>query len=123
MSKDSDTYTNFMNALDVINRAIDENRDSIIYGKLFELGDKLLEGKKFGAEVYRDDPESPHDYFTVRWHNNKLELEARGKNSPDLAWKVSEDYLQDVSENPESYIKQPAKLDIQWLLSRAGVNT
>jgi hypothetical protein len=114
----ADTYDLFMGTVDVINEALEEHADTPVLKNVLSLADKVASGKQFGVAVYKDNPDKPFDYFTVRMNNKKVELAARGKESPDIAWKVSQDYLADVCEDPQAYIDNPAKLDLDWLKSR-----
>lgn len=112
------SYELFMGALNVINDAMEKYRDTAIIKDILSLVDDQTAGRKFGVAVYKDEPDNPFDYFTVRLHNKKLELVSRGKDAPDIDWKVSMEYLQDINENSGDYIDNPLKLDIEWLLSR-----
>jgi hypothetical protein len=107
-----------MKTLDVFNEAIAAHESASPYREILAMGDKLFGGKNVGVAVYKDNPDQPFDYFTVRFLNGKLELVARGKQEPEIAWKVSQDYLSKVSENPRDYIDNPVKLDWDWLKSR-----
>lgn len=117
----ANTYDLFMGYLDVVNRALDEHSDTPVIGQLLSLMNKLSEGRKFGAAIYKTDPQSPFDYFTVRVANGQVELDSRGKDNPDIDWRISQDYLAEVNAEPERYVKNPAKLDLDWLKSRLGV--
>ena len=113
-----DIYDLFTGALDVTNKAIDENRDSGFYGALISAWDKYLDGHKAGVAVYDEDPDQPFDYFTIRYAHGKFELQSRGKSEHDTEWKVSREYLQSLVDDPQAYIDHPAKLDIDWLKDR-----
>lgn len=115
---DRDIYETFTKALDVTNRSIEENRGSGFYGTLISAWDKYLNGHKAGVEIYNEDPDKPFDYFTVRYVNGKFELQSRGKSEHDTEWKVSRKYLESLVDNPQAYIDNPAKLDIDWLKDR-----
>jgi hypothetical protein len=112
------TYDLFMGTVDVINEAIEENADKPVVKNVIDIADKLASGKQFGVAVYKEDPDKPFDYFTVRLQDKKVQLAARGKESPDIAWKVSQHYLATVCDNPRRYIDNPARLDLDWLKSR-----
>ena len=118
----TDTYTAFMDTVDVVNSAVIQHRDKPVIRQLLAAADKTLDGKRFGVAVYRGDADTPHDYFTLAYRQGKLELASRGKDKPDIAWKVSQDYLREVSSNPQAYIDNPARLDLDWLKSRAGMS-
>lgn len=112
---EKDIYDLFMKALDVTNRSLEENRDSAFYGTLISGMDKYLDGHKAGVAIYDEDPKKPFDYFTLRYANGKFEIQSRGKSEHDTEWRVSREYLASLAENPDTYIKHPAKLDIDWL--------
>ncbi|HKL63677.1 MAG TPA: hypothetical protein VJ883_09940 [Woeseiaceae bacterium] len=112
---DKDIYDLFTEALDVTNRALDANRDSAFYGTLISGMDKYLDGHRAAVAVSDDDPQEPFDYFTVRYLTGKFEILSRGKSEHDTEWRVSREYLDSVARNPDEYIEQPAKLDIEWL--------
>ena len=115
---EKDSYEQFMGALEVTNDALTELRDTPVIKSIVELMDKQAEGRKFGVAVYENDAENPHDYFTVRMHNSKLQLASPGKDAPDIDWTVSMHYLRDINQNPKKYIEDPWKLDVEWLKNR-----
>ena len=117
-SESNDSYDLFMGALDVTNEALDKLREKPLIKDLVKLMDKHAEGRKLGVAVYSDDPSKPHDYFTVRVHNQSLQLDSRGKDAPEIDWKVSTDYLKQINEDPQAFIDNPLKLDLEWLKSR-----
>tara|TARA_R110002072_G_scaffold136302_3_gene278660 strand:+ start:962 stop:1342 length:381 start_codon:yes stop_codon:yes gene_type:complete len=116
--KSNDSYDLFMGALDVINDALNKLRDKPLIKNIINLMDEQAEGRKFGVAVYDTDVDSPHDYFTIRMHNESLQLASHGKDAPDIDWKVSMEFLRDINENPQKYIDDPWKLDIEWLKDR-----
>jgi hypothetical protein len=116
----ADTYDLFMSTVDVFNRAIERHGDKPVIRQVVAGADKALSGQRLGVAVYKDDADTPFDYFTLAYNNGKFELASRGKDAPDIAWKVSQDYLKKVANNPEDYEKNPAKLDFDWIKSRAG---
>ncbi len=115
------TYDLFMGYLDVINDALEKHSDTPVIGELADWIADLTESKKFGAAIYDSDPKSPYDYFTVRIANGKIELDSRGKNEPEIDWRVAKDFLVEVNENPQEYIDNPLKLDLEWMKSRVGL--
>jgi hypothetical protein len=57
----------------------------------------------------------------VRFREGRLELVDHGKREPELTWKVSRSYLDEITRDPETYVENPAKLDWEWLKSRVGI--
>lgn len=113
-----DPYDLFMGYLDVVNEALEEHDDTPVVGDILSMMEKVGEGKKFGAAIYKSDPKEPFDYFTVRLSDGKVELDSRGKRDPDIDFRVAQDFLVDVNEHPKDYVDNPLKLDIDWLKSR-----
>ncbi|MCK7593884.1 hypothetical protein [Pseudomarimonas salicorniae] len=111
----NDHYTLFMDALDVVNRSLKENRGEGVYGKLIEGFDKFADKHVSAVALYGDDPAHPFDYFTIKYTAGRFELVERGKGEHNTEWKVSKDYLVSVVENPQEYIDNPAKLDLEWM--------
>jgi hypothetical protein len=116
--KVNDTTPRFAEALNVMNKALEAHRDEIPYKQLIQAADKLADGTRFGVAVYKDDPDTPHDYYTTTWDNGQLALVEHGKQDPDITWKVSDEYIDKVADNPREYIEHPAKLDWDWLKTR-----
>ena len=114
----NDSYDLFMGALEVTNKALDSLRSKPVIKEMVSLMDKHAEGRKFGVAVYGSNPDNPHDYYTVRIQNSSLQLASRGKDEPDIDWKVSTDYLKQINDDPQAFIDNPLKLDLEWLKSR-----
>lgn len=116
-----DTVALFTEALNVVNGALAEHKDSLPYKPILSGSEKVLGDRNIGVAVYEKDPSAPFDFFTIRFREGAFELVSRGKQEPEVAWKVSREYLQKVTENPQDYIEHPAKLDWDWLKSRVGL--
>jgi hypothetical protein len=112
----------FVSAVNVWNRALDTHRGSFPYkGILSELYE-LPDGRCAGIAVYEDDPESPIAGFTVRFHNGHVERVAAESRAEDTCWRVSVDYLGRVAANAEAFVRDPARLDWDWLKHWAGMD-
>lgn len=121
-AKTMDINTLFSQYLTVCNAALDKHKDDIPYKQLIRAGEKLLEDRKLGIAVYKDEPSKPFDYFTVRFDRGAFHLVGHGKKEPDLAWKAKRSYLERVVDNQAEYIEHPAKLDFHWFRSRVGLD-
>lgn len=111
----NDTYKLFMDALDVVNRSLEQNRGKGVYGKLIEGFDKFADKHVSAVALYGDDPAHPYDYFTIKYTAGRFELVERGKGEHDTQWRVAKDYLVSLVENPQTYIEHPARLDLDWM--------
>ncbi len=119
--KVTETTSLFTEALNTMNRAVAANRDHPVYRVFFQAGEKVAGGRKIGVAVYKDDPGNPHDYYTITFANGQFELVTHGKEDVDFTWKVSDDYLQELADNPEKYVQNPTLLDLDWLRTRLGL--
>ncbi|PRP89994.1 hypothetical protein ENSA5_69370 [Enhygromyxa salina] len=107
----------FTQYIDVVNRAIAANKDEIPFKQLLSVGEKILGDKRIGVEIYKTDPKYPHDYFTLTYSGKELHA-THGKDAPDIGWKVKEEHLQHVVDDPDTFIEHPTKLDLDWLKTR-----
>ena len=112
------TIDTFQSALATMNKAIDANRNSLFFKTLLKSCKSVLGHDHLGVAVYKDSPDSPHDYFTVRMDDGRFLLVAHGREEVKTDWKVSEDYLRDLVNHPDKYVKHPEKLSLNWLAER-----
>lgn len=117
----TDTALLFTESLNVINTALFENRDRMPYKPLLSASEKVLQDRQLGVAIYDEDASAPFDYFTIRYHDGTFEVLSHGKQQPEIAWRVSRDYLEKVAANPREYVEHPARLDWDWLKSRVGL--
>lgn len=111
----------FTQYLDVVNRALGENRDRFPYNRLFKAGDAILGDKPIGVAIYKDDASTPHDHFEVKFQDGTFRMTSHGKAEASSVWKMPQSHLENVVEHPQTYVSQPAKLDMDWLAKRMGV--
>ncbi|HKK52902.1 MAG TPA: hypothetical protein VKA74_14990 [Myxococcota bacterium] len=112
----------FTSALNTVNAALDAHSDEMPFKQILSAADRVLEDRQLGVAVYKNDPGSPHDYFTIRFRNNAFEVVSHGKESPEIDGKVSVEYLEQLANDPDRYIESPLKLDLDWLTSRLGLD-
>ncbi len=117
-----DTPTLVSQYLNVANAALSANEDRFPYKQILEAAANKLDGTRLGVAIYKDDPSSPFDYFTIEFKAGRLEYVAHGKEEPDIGWKAPRRHLEQVVGNPAEYISHPAKLDWDWAKSRAGLS-
>lgn len=111
----------FTQYLNVVNRAIGQNKDKAPYKQLLTMGDKLLGDVDVDVAVYKDDPAHPHERFVMRWAGDTFDLVKHGKGEGDIRWNVPESHLREVIAHPDPYVKQPARLDLDWIGKRLGL--
>jgi len=114
-----DTDALFTQYVNVVNQAVGQNRDRFPFKQLLSMGDKILGDKEIGAAIYKTDADEPHDWFTLTFDEGKLDA-THGKGSPDIEWKIDRRHLEHVVADPQPYIDNPARLDLDWLKTRMG---
>lgn len=59
----------------VVNQALGEHKDDAFFGRMLDLSEKVLDGKRIQMDVYGDDPSKAHDHFTLRFKDQRFELD------------------------------------------------
>ncbi|MBD3676135.1 MAG: hypothetical protein HUJ26_21710 [Planctomycetaceae bacterium] len=117
------TVDTFQSALATMNQAIEKNRDSLFFKTLLKSCETVLGDDLLGVAIYKDSPETPHDYYTIRMDEGRFFLVEHGRGDVDSDWKVSEDYLRDLANDPDKYVDHPEKLSLNWLANRVSSAT
>lgn len=117
------TVDTFQSALATMNQAIEKNRDSLFFKTLLKSCETVLGDDLLGVAIYKDSPESPHDYYTIRMDEGRFFLVEHGRGDVDSDWIVSEDYLRDLANDPDKYVDHPEKLSLNWLANRVSSAT
>lgn len=118
--------------LDVVNRAIAQNRDRVPYKQIVATGARLL-GDRFIDIVVVGSEERELGRFTIELAGERLvfadagartdrgaEHGAGGVRHAELEWKVRSEHLEHVVSDPYPYVESPLKLDIDWLRTRVA---
>lgn len=112
----------FTQYIDVVNRAIGNSRDDL-YGKAIDLWDKTIGDEPIAVGVYASDASQPHHWYTVKLSDGTFDLLETGKASDaETDWKISDDHLSKVVDNPQTFIEHPVKLDLNWIKTRVGLS-
>ncbi len=111
----------FSQYVEVVNRAISENRDGF-YGKVIKLWEKAIGDEMIVVSVYKTDPDNPHAVYTIRLRGGRFEILSNNRDpAAKFKLKIKESYLQKVVDNPDYYVEHPLKLDLDWLKTRIGL--
>jgi hypothetical protein len=111
----SSTYSHFIQALNVMNGALESPRDLRLSESLSSACTTNLGGRNLVVAIETEREGEPDDYFTIRLQEGAFVLVAHEKKSEDIDWRVSEKYLKDVANRPKWYLDDPRRLDFQWL--------
>ena len=110
----------FERYLDICNQAIEAHKDEFPYKHVWEAAESLLGDEGVHLTLYDDEPKGD---YQLHLHDKQLDVTSGSDEPPSKGWRMNSSYLRQVVENPEEYIKEPAKLDWHWLKNRAGLNT
>ena len=105
----------FKSYLQVCNKAIEKNKDSFPYKQIWEASSKVLDDSAINIAIYDD---RPIISYSVRFNGGRISASKNEISQKEKPWKVTYSYLKNVIDNPDEYIKHPAKLDWHWLKSR-----
>lgn len=107
----------------VVNYAIGQHRDEFTYPQILGAAERASVDLQAGAAVYKSDPDKPHDRFVLAWKDGKLELIDRGKQGDRRWWSFPRGHIEEGVEDPQPYLDDPMKLDLDWLTRRLGMGS
>ncbi len=110
----SDEYEELLKRyIEVFNRAVKENKDKLPYQNMLSAALKLPES--VGDLHYVIYDHRPKGSFSLRLVDGSLEIIDKNKKTSENFCTLSYDYLRNVTENADKYVKNPALLDWSWL--------
>lgn len=112
-----DTLKLLQDYLDICNAAIEANKDRFPFKQILSAAQD--NEHKDAVLVQIMDSYSPARYIIhVKERKALIDSDPECDNcSCGAAWLVDSSFLQDVMDNPLSYIENPARLDWDWLFS------
>lgn len=111
----------FNQYIDVVNRAFGQNRDGV-YGQYMKLWDKAVGDEPIAVGVYDEDADNPHHWYTVKFSGGTFDIIDQSKRDDAKSkWKLDEDHLRNVVDEPKTYVEHPLKLDFDWMKTRLGL--
>lgn len=111
----------FEQYINICNQALESNSDRFPFKQILNAAKNNDDSQNIEVCIIDDHPIPSH---TIQLLNNQItEKKDTGceKNCPTCQcqtqrqWRVPKSYLEDVINNPQSYIDNPAKLDWDWL--------
>jgi hypothetical protein len=111
----SSRYELFQSYLQVCNQALDLNRERFPFKQVLGAAQKAGKERRIQVCIVEGNPAAE---FVIKIEGNKLKGEQKDTCSGCGCagqWRVSQRYMEDVVENPDLYINNPAKLDWDWL--------
>lgn len=108
----------FQQYIDVCNKALEKNKDVFPYKQILSATESLINDKKISMDVFDDRPKAR---FNIQMNKSRFELTEPEESDDTHAWHLNASYLEEVVNNPDKYINNPAKIDWDWLKSRVGM--
>lgn len=113
------SYSRFIQALNVMNAALERHRESPIFRPFIHDANIRLRGRDLVVAIVKTDENPvPCDHVTIQFKNGTFVLIAHGRTADEIDWTVSEEYLADVATHPRQYLERPHRLDFDWLKQR-----
>lgn len=111
----NDTEQLFSRYIDICNQAIQANKDRFPFKQI--LAAVKDEHSLSDIEVCIID-DKPNAEYTINLDSNKIKAE-KYSSCPNCncgtQWRITRSYLEDVIENAEEYIDNPAKINWEWM--------
>lgn len=113
----------FEDYVDVVNRALGRARNDFPYDRLLDLAERALGGRDVCVAVYARDPRDPVAWYAVRLRGDRFHRVDVGSVSPNdrVQWRVPVSHLEEVSRDPERFVAEPDRIDLDWLKRRVGL--
>jgi hypothetical protein len=103
--------------LDVCNKAIEENKEDFFYKRVWGISERIFKTYHMHIAVYDD---RVKNLYVLRYADHKISEDRSVKPDFERSWHINYSYLKHVVDNPEQYIKHPAKLDWDWLKNKVA---
>ena len=101
--------------VEICNRALQENKERYPYKQILDAAQNMQKLKNIGVCIVDDKPQTS---YVLQLCDNKIKGKPHHTGVDmqyDVKWRVSRTYLENVVKNPEEYVKNPAKIDWEWI--------
>lgn len=105
----------FEKYLDICNQAMKKNKDTFPFKQILGAAKQSQDNQNIEVCIIDNDPAASYvmtidgDTINAQSHDECKHCDCSGK------WRVNKTYLKDVINNPDAYIRNPAKLDWDWM--------
>ena len=106
--------------LDVVNRALQANRDHFPWKQIIAKGETTWSGKNIGLGINEPGREVPETY-TIRFVNGQFVYGGPGKVDTAYTWEADKAFMEKVVANPQEYIDSPMKINWDWVKSSLSI--
>lgn len=101
--------------LEVCNQALSLNNERFPFKQILGAARQSEKGRRIEVDIIDD---SPAPSYVMSIENDRIVADphsCRGDCNCERTWRVSRSYLEKVARNPAAYIKNPAKIDWEWM--------
>lgn len=112
-------YSRFIQALNILNAALERHRNSLSVGPLLSYADLRLAGRDLVAAIVDADG-NVLDRVTIRLDKGAFVLVAHGGRADRVDWTASIEHLTEMATHPRRFIDDPQRLDLKWLEEVSG---
>jgi len=103
----------------VANTALAERGHDTPYREIISLMNRFFSGQTITLRI-TDENGEPLEHVTTGFADGQFTPIRKGVHEPDVRFTLSREFLEDVLEHSDYYIRYPDRLDWSWLTSQLG---
>jgi hypothetical protein len=101
----------------IANTALNERGRHHPYSDIIAVMNRLFSGETISLRIV-DEKGEPLEYVTTGFVEGQFTPIREGVHHPDAKFTLSRDYLEEVMEHSDDYIRHPDRLDWSWLTAQ-----
>lgn len=110
----------FREYLLVCNEALEANKDCFPYNRILVEIEDRLKSHVVQVAIYDKNENHPEALYDLIIHDQRLGVKPPHKKPPvKCPWRITRHFLEEVAQDPQAYINNPAQLKWEWLNSCA----
>lgn len=74
---------------------------------------------RFGVAICEPERPTPIDHYEIALERGKLSIVSHGIQPPVTHWVVSTEELRRLAEDPDGFLQDPDRVDLNWMIRRA----
>ncbi|MFP4313855.1 MAG: hypothetical protein ACLFR0_05965 [Alphaproteobacteria bacterium] len=119
MKKDNEQGLDYIQRyISICNVALHKNCERFPFKQILDAAEQQSKGRMIEVNIEGDPPHEEDYVFTLSQGRIQADKHACGSQCTcDGKWIVKKAYIEDVINNPDIYIQNPAKINWEWLYS------
>ncbi len=105
----------FKKYLEICNTALRANKDRFPYKQVLGAAQNSQKGRTIAVNIVDD---TPQESYIIKLQNDRISGNSENLANQDTCdgkWNIRKSYLEMVVNDPDAYIKNPAKIDWEWM--------